>query len=149
MADNLAGHKVPGASGNYMFTRESWKRAGGYPEFAGALDTWGFGFRQLATGSKMMVMEDSYYHHRCGHESYWVRFKNDHSPSLTALQIILPFIELMNERDVNRIMGRGRDTWFGNTEKQPVRLKSGTGLLAKFNKLFGRPSRSSRRRRKR
>jgi len=72
LADCLAGPVVPGASGNYMFIRDSWLQAKGYPEFT-FLDTWGFGFRQLATGAKMVVMPESFYFHRYGHYSYWVR----------------------------------------------------------------------------
>ncbi len=32
LADALAGHHWPGPSGNYLFTRESWQRAGRYHE---------------------------------------------------------------------------------------------------------------------
>ncbi|MBX9778511.1 MAG: glycosyltransferase [Xanthobacteraceae bacterium] len=55
LADLLAGHVHPASSGNYLFKRSSWQRAGGYPELAGALDTWGFGLRQLATGQRMII----------------------------------------------------------------------------------------------
>jgi glycosyltransferase involved in cell wall biosynthesis len=126
LADCLAGPVTPGASGNCMFTKESWIRAGRYPEFAGALDAWGFGFRQLATGSKMIVMPQSFYHHRYGHESYWARESKNGQTSLTAIQIIIPFIDLINDKDVDYIMSRkGRDVWFTNLEKRPIRLKSG------------------------
>jgi glycosyltransferase involved in cell wall biosynthesis len=126
LADCLAGPVTPGASGNYMFTKESWIRAAGYPEIAGALDAWGFGFRQLATGSKMLVMPDSYYYHRYGHESYWVRFSKSGKPSLTALQILLPFLDMLDQRDVDYIMSRrGRYDWFRNLEKHPIKLKTG------------------------
>jgi glycosyltransferase involved in cell wall biosynthesis len=127
LADYLSGHVVPGASGNYMFTKSSWLNAGGYPEFAGALDAWGFGFRQVATGSKMVVMPDSYYYHRYGHESYWVRDSKKGKISLTALQIIIPYLDLLSAQDVNFIMGKKeRTTWFENLLKHPVRLHDGT-----------------------
>ena len=107
-----------------MFTRESWHRAGGYPEFSGALDAWGFGFRQLATGSKMRALADSFYFHRYGHESYWIREKKKGKISLTALQIILPFIDLIKEEDANYILSnKGRDDWFTNLKSRPLRLK--------------------------
>lgn len=80
LADCLASHVVPGASGNYLFTKKSWQRAGGYPEFAGAMDSWGFGFRLLATGSKMLAMPESFYLHRYGYESYWIREKQPAPP---------------------------------------------------------------------
>jgi glycosyltransferase involved in cell wall biosynthesis len=126
LADYLSGSIVPGASGNYMFTKESWVRARGYPEFAGALDAWGFGFRQLATGSKMAVMPELYYYHRYGHESYWVRESKKGQTSLTAIKILIPFIDLINDKDVDYIMSRrGRKSWFDDLKKRPIRLKSG------------------------
>ncbi len=62
---------VPSASGNYLFSRESWERAQGYPEGL-VLDTWGFGLRQVAIGCTMRVVSGTSYLHRYGHASYWV-----------------------------------------------------------------------------
>jgi len=61
---------VPSASGNYLFSRESWERAEGYPD-VGMLDTWGFGLRQIGTGSVMLPVKGTFYLHRYGHASYW------------------------------------------------------------------------------
>ncbi len=125
LADHLAGNVVPGASGNYIFTKESWARAGGYPEFAGALDTWGFGLRQLASGSKLMVMPDTYYLHRWGHDSYWIRDSSNLPNSLKALQVIIPFLHLLEEEEVDYIFSKeGREVWL-DLLKRPLRLKSG------------------------
>jgi glycosyltransferase involved in cell wall biosynthesis len=126
LADCLSGSITPIASGNYMFTKDSWCRAGGYPEFAGALDAWGFGFRQLATGSSIAIMPDLHYYHRYGHESYWIRDLKKGKVSLTATQILIPFLDLIDEKDVNFLMGeKGRYTWFKNLKKRHIRLKSG------------------------
>lgn len=125
-ADCLAGYVVPIASGNYLFTKASWLRAGGYPEFAGALDAWGFGVRQLATGSKMVVLPDSFYYHRYGHESYWTRDYKKGKTSLTALQILIPYLDLFKESDINFIVGRKwRHVWFEHLDVRPLRLKTG------------------------
>ncbi len=52
LQDALTGDYWPGPSGNYLFTKESWKRAGRYDEsIGGAYDSWAFGIKQLATGS--------------------------------------------------------------------------------------------------
>lgn len=141
LADCLAGHIVPGASGNYMYTKQSWLWAGGYPEFAGALDAWGLGFRQLATGAKMVVMPDSFYYHRYGHESYWVRDSRRGKVSMTALQIMIPFLELLYDGDVDYIMGRwGRQRWFDCLDKRPLRVKSGVvGKTGKAVDADGKP----------
>ena len=82
LEDFLSDPYVPGASGNYLYTKQSWINAGGYPEFAKALDTWGFGFRQVATGTKISVFPNSYYYHRYGYYSYWVRFVKEKYASL-------------------------------------------------------------------
>ena len=69
-SDYLDRHEVPGASGNSLFTRRSWEQAGGYPEDAGALDAWGFGLRQAATGARLGILPGLGYRHRFRHESY-------------------------------------------------------------------------------
>jgi glycosyltransferase involved in cell wall biosynthesis len=123
LSDYLAGPRSPGSSGNYMFTKGSWVRAGGYPEFC-FMDTWGFGFRQLATGSKMAIMPESYYYHRIGHDSYWVRESTKQNLSLIVLQIMIPFLGKINDQDVDYIMGRkGRYSWFDHLEERPLRIK--------------------------
>lgn len=66
-------NKTPPSSGNYLYTRESFLRAEKYPENAGALDTWGFGLRQYATGTKIAILPDSFYWHRISDDSYWKR----------------------------------------------------------------------------
>lgn len=123
-ADYLSGSVVPGASGNYMFTKDSWFRAGGYPVLSRALDAWGFGLRQVATGSKMMVFPKSFYYHRHGHESYWVRESKSGQISLIASQILMPFQDQIKKNDIKYILNH-RQKWFFNLEKRPIHLKSG------------------------
>jgi glycosyltransferase involved in cell wall biosynthesis len=124
LADLLSSHLNPGCSGNYMFTKESWLRAGGYPECSGALDTWGFAFNQLATGTKMVVMPHSFYYHRQGIESYWIRESRKGKTSLTALQLLIPHLDLISESDVDYIFSpAGRNVWFQNLDSRPIRLK--------------------------
>jgi len=120
LSDYLAGSISPGSSGNYMFTKNSWIQAGRYPEFC-FMDTWGFGFRQLAAGLKMTTMPDSYYFHRIGHESYWVRGSREQNTSLVVLQLIIPILDRIESQDVNYIMSRrGRYTWFDNLSNRPL-----------------------------
>jgi len=124
LADYLGDYKVPGSSGNYLFTKESWARAGGYPEFAGALDTWGFGLRQVATGSKMMVQSGSFYLHCTGGEGYWLRQERQGNTNLLALQVMIPFLHLIEDRDVDYVMSRaGRQSWLNNLKRRPLHVK--------------------------
>jgi glycosyltransferase involved in cell wall biosynthesis len=123
LAEHLCTTQVPGSSGNYMFTKESWLRAAGYPEVV--LDTWGFGFRQVMTGSKVYVMPNSFYYHRYGHDSYWIRGaeKRKKAVSMMALQVLIPFSDQIDERYLDYIMSRkGRYTWFSKLSKKPIRL---------------------------
>lgn len=125
LADYLTGYIVPGTSGNYLFTKESWIRTGGYPQCR-TLDTWGFGLRQLATGMKMVVMPNTFYYHRYGHDSNWTREYKKGKNSLIALQIILPYINLIDKNDVNHIMSeKYRYSWFDDLLKKPLKLSNG------------------------
>lgn len=117
-------HDVPGASGNYLFTKESWVRAGGYSESSGALDTHTFGFRQLATGSKMLTLPNTYYCHRQGIESYYVRFSRNNNLSLTWEDIIAPFAHLIADADWQYMCGEGKDNWYENINQRPICLKN-------------------------
>jgi len=122
LADCLAGQITPGASGNYLFTLESWEKAIGYPESARTYETWGFAFQQLATGSKMIVMPDSFYLHRYGHASLWVREGGAQNASLKVLEFIKPFLDLLVPEDVEYIMAH-RDSWFADLDQHPIRVK--------------------------
>lgn len=125
LADCLSKTQVPGASGNYLFTRASWERAGGYPEAESALDTWGFGFRQLATGSRMVVLEGTHYHHRYGHESYWVRESRKTNLSLVATEIVRPYVHLLLDEDAAYVLSRrGRKRWQHEIDSRPIRLRA-------------------------
>lgn len=118
----LSHHPTPPCSGNYMFTNKSWKRAGGYPE-ENWLDAWGFGIRQLFTGTKMFTVPGTFYYHRRGHESYWMRENKKGKTSLTALQILIPFLDLLSESSENYIMSeKGRYAWFRDLNKKPLTL---------------------------
>ena len=121
LQDYLSAIDVPGGSGNYLYTRDNWHRAGGYPEFAQAMDTWGFGLRQAAIGSKIVFLENEYYLHRQGHESYWTRCKGL-AISKLALQLMIPFMDQVVDADV-RYMLKNWTRWYRMIEQRPVRTK--------------------------
>lgn len=131
LADYLAGSVVPGASGNYLYTRASWEQAGGYPDFAGALDAWGFGLRQVATGQRMATMPTGHYCHRYGHESYWVRESRAGKTSLTGLQILIPFLDQLTSESCDYMMSKKyRNIWFERLNVRPLMV---------VNQVRGRP----------
>jgi glycosyltransferase involved in cell wall biosynthesis len=129
----LSGKLSPGASGNYLFTKISWSKAGGYAEDMGALDTWSFGFKQLMEQCKMAVMPGSYYFHRRGHESYYIRdaWKKRRSVSLRLIKLIINYIDRINPQDVDYIFSKkGRFSWFDDLSKRPIRLIEGAARNA-------------------
>lgn len=125
--------KFPGASGNYMFTKESWQKTNGYLPHVHGLDTWAFGFRQLAEGFKMVTLKDTYYFHRSGIEdSYWALFTKKYNPSLIALSIVIPYIDRLTISSRNYILNIGRNTWFENLEHIPIKLLSDESYARKL-----------------
>lgn len=81
---------LPAASGNYLFSRLSWERSGGYPTKSGALDAWGFGLRQFSHGFAPKPVSGSYYFHRIIDGSYWSReASNSTKLNLLAESLIL------------------------------------------------------------
>lgn len=116
-------------SGNYLFTKKSWKIAGRYFEPSlenQTIDSWAFGVRQLGTGAKFISLPHSFYYHRYGHDSHYTRERKNGNVSTSALIALIPFLDQIKKKDVKYIFGRGRTTWLSKIEKRPVRLKSTT-----------------------
>lgn len=133
----LSTMNVPGSSGNYLYKKSSWLKAKRYPEESMALDTWGFGLRQVMSGFVIGTMPNSHYFHRFGHNSYWVRESNKYSMSLIAIQLIIPFIDKLSSRDVNYIFSKkGRLSWLDNLEKRPIATRDHSENL--INSYFER-----------
>lgn len=116
--------QTPCSSGNYLFTKNSWYKAGRYIEhIGGAYDSWAFGMKQLFSGAKILTLPDTFYYHRYGYESTFVKDVGKANVSITLLQVILPFIEQIHSDDVNYIMGEyGRYTWYEKINQRPIRL---------------------------
>lgn len=139
--DALAGCYWPGPDGNYLFTKDSWKIAGRYEEsLGGAYDSWAFGIKQLATGAKMVTLENTFYYHRHGYESTFMKDKNKINPSLIALIVLLPYLNLIENDDVDYILSKEhRDSWFENIGKRPIHLKDGAaGINGKRDHSFAK-----------
>lgn len=121
---HLSHYQVPSASGNYLITKKAWVKYGRYPEYAGALNNWGFGLAQSANGAKTVILKDSFYFHRFGHESLWMRDEHAGKIPLIALQLLIPYLKLLEDEDVEYVFSKkGRTTWFGALEKRPLRVK--------------------------
>jgi glycosyltransferase involved in cell wall biosynthesis len=126
LADYLAGSIVPGASGNYLFSRDSWKRADGYLKTVGPLDTWSFGLKQVATGSTLIVVPGTAYLHRVSSTSYWAREARTARLSLDARDVLAPFASLIHPDDWTYINSeRHRLDWFLLLDAKPLRTVGG------------------------
>jgi glycosyltransferase involved in cell wall biosynthesis len=126
LRDVLSVYETPVASGNYLFTLDTWARAGGYPEFAGSLDAWGFGLRALFTGARFGVCREAFYYHRQGHDSYYMRDTDDRR-SVAAAQILLPFVSRLAPEDRARLMGEGALLrYYVQLQEAPLRLDDDT-----------------------
>jgi glycosyltransferase involved in cell wall biosynthesis len=125
-ADFLAGDINPGPGGDYMFTKELWERVGGVWEYGKGLhEAWGFTLKCLAAGAKVVVMPNSFYHHRYGHNSLFAReSKKENEISLMATKMITPYLDRLNEEDAAYIKSEeGSKNWYNTTAHAPIRLK--------------------------
>ncbi len=127
LADALAGYHWPGPSGNYLYTKESWKAAGRYDEsIGGGIDSWAFAICQLCTGAKLAVLPNSSYLHKFGHESASVRDQREGGQSIKALKVLLPYLGLLEEESVNYLLSKEtRNEWYGRLEQRPLKVRGG------------------------
>jgi glycosyltransferase involved in cell wall biosynthesis len=126
LADYLTGPIVPG--GNYLYTKASWEKIGGYWEYGKGLhEFWGFTLKQLANGAKVYVLPRSYYLHRYNKDSLFSREgKSSEDMSLMATKMLMNFIDLLNDDDAKYLRSDfGSRHWYGEYSQRPLRLKNG------------------------
>lgn len=131
LANYLSGQIIPG--GNYLYTKASWQKIGGYWEYGKGLhEFWGFTFKQLANGSKMVVMPNSYYFHRYSHRSLYMRESKKTNESIeVSNKFIEPFLYLFDDKTRKYISGN--PNWFENLGEKPLYPKDGS--IGKTGKL--------------
>ena len=113
----------PGGSGNYLFTKSSWKLAGRYNEsVGGAWDSWAFACAQLASGAKFKTLPNSFYFHRHGYESTFVKDNRKLNESVNLARILVPYFNLIHPDDVDYILNRYyRHSWLRRIENRKIR----------------------------
>jgi glycosyltransferase involved in cell wall biosynthesis len=114
---------VPAASGNYLFSRESWEKSGGYPTKSGALDTWGFGLRQFVAGYAPLAVTGATYFHRVGTNSYYNRDSaRMKEMSLRATALVLELASDFSSEQLRFVLGNGRARrWFATLKAPKVK----------------------------
>jgi glycosyltransferase involved in cell wall biosynthesis len=125
LADFLSGPVNPGPGGNFLYTKDSWQKIGGYWEYGKGLhEAWGFTLKQLANGAKFVVLPGSFYFHRYGHDSLFVtESKKKDESSLMATKMLVNFKHLLHPEDAVYISSaEGSVSWFENFFTRPIRL---------------------------
>ena len=118
----FAGHINPGPGGNFLYTKESWERIGGYSEYGKGLhEAWGFTLKQLMSGNKLYVAPDTFYYHRHGHESLFVSESRNKPGELELLQKILaPYRDQFSATEWTYI--QENPDWYHQLDKRPIKL---------------------------
>lgn len=138
LIDALSGDIWPGPSGNYLFTKASWIKAGREIEsVGGAFDSFAFGLRQLAIGLKMVTLPDSFYFHRYGYQSTFVRDSRTTDISTVGLQVLLPFLDQFHPDDVKFVLNEGRGGWL--TAEGRCQIRSRDGRVGTTGQLIDDP----------
>jgi len=124
LADFLSGIINPGPGGNFLYTKNSWKKIGGYWEYgAGLHEAWGYTLKQLANNSKFVILPKSFYYHRYGHESLFIReTKKEDANSKIATKMLSHYFNLIEEEDVEYIKNN-KNTWFSDLNNRPIKVK--------------------------
>lgn len=123
---------TPGGSGNYLFTKSSWIDSGRYNEsIGGAIDSLAFAIQQLGNGKKMECLKGTFYFHRFGYNSTYVREIKKKNPSLMLTSVLFSFKHLIDHRDFEKLLSKKwREKWFENegkinwhSAKKPIQFK--------------------------
>lgn len=107
--------RTPGASGNYLYTKKSYDRAGGYP-VGNPADTWGFAFRQLATGTRIAILPNSFYWHRFSTNGYWMREYRAGRMRAAYLKVALEFPEIYSKKTWKYLNSRDKQNYYINDD---------------------------------
>lgn len=125
-ADLMAGDINPGPGGNFMFAKSIWDEVGGVWEYGkGMHEAWGFTLKTIANGAKFVVMPDSFYYHRYGYNSLFIReAKKENEVSLMATKMITSFLDLLDPKDSAYIKSEeGAKSWYSSLDRAPIKVK--------------------------
>lgn len=102
LADIIDNSTTPPCSGNYLYTRKNYDLAGGYPP-QWVIDTMAFGFNQVACGGKMTYIPNTFYWHRHGIDSYFMREYRSGRINLHFFELWLSHEDLFTEASIQLI----------------------------------------------
>ncbi len=87
---------TPASSGNYLFTKQSYERAGGYPN-GNVMGSWSFGFRQHATGSRIAILPKTFYWHRISDGGMWLSNQRKGLNNKAIIETVLEFKHIFSQ----------------------------------------------------
>lgn len=132
--ENLfAGHINPGPGGNFLYTKASWRRIGGYWEYGKGLhEAWGFTLKQLMAGSKLFVVAGTFYFHRHGHDSLFVtESKNKTAETAMINKMLEPYQDRFDASDWSYM--KSNPNWYHNLDKHPIKVDTRLGKDGEMN----------------
>lgn len=142
IADLFAGHINPGPGGNFLYTKACWEKVHGYFEYGRGLhEAWGFTLKQLAAGSKLYVVPNTYYFHRHGHESLFVsESKNRADERQLLFQFLTPYQHFFSPTDWDYM--HTNEQWYRTLDTRPIGIvggvpgKNGTMQVLLYGRWF-------------
>lgn len=124
LADLFAGNFNPGPIGNYMFTKKSWEKVGGFSELGKGLhEAWIFTFKQLLLESKMFIDNKGFYFHRYGHPSLTIREYSKNNVEEQILKSVLSNNMDIFEEEDRKYIEQNTPMWINKLNKKPIKLK--------------------------
>jgi glycosyltransferase involved in cell wall biosynthesis len=96
--DIFGNARLPIASGNYLFTKKSFERVHGYK--GRVMETWRFGYHQLATGTRIAILPHTYYWHRLSDDGKWKNNEALHKNNHGGFKAYQQYPELIMQDEV-------------------------------------------------
>ncbi len=123
LADLFAGHINPGPGGNFLYTKASWEKIGGYWEYGKGLhEAWGFTLKQLAAGARLTVVPGTHYFHRHGHASLFAtESRNKEEEHALTKKMVRPYRDRFDAATWTYI--ETTPDWQARLEGHPLTLK--------------------------
>lgn len=125
LEDLFSGIFNPGPIGNYLFTKESWRKVNGFSELEKGLnEAWIFTFKQLISKSRIYVNSKGFYYHRYGHESLTIReHKKNNVEERILRQVLHKNMDIFDENEKNYIE-KNNPLWIHQLNKRPIKINS-------------------------
>lgn len=125
LEDLFSGNLSPAPIGNYLFTKKSWEKVGGFSELEKGLhEAWIFTFKQLLENSKIYISDSGFYYHRYGHESLTIREYKKDNVEINILNTTLRDKMNIFEEEDKVYIKENTPTWIHNLNNKPIKLKS-------------------------